>query len=855
MTKCLMRTALISISTICLTATVGVGAASAAPTPPPSAPQNLTASRTGSGQVQLNWTAPATLHGLAVDYYSVFQSSDDKTWNLEANTGTTSDTEECGIGATCYFQVTATTDAGGGPATPGVLVTNSPPSAPQNLTASRTGSGQVQLNWTAPATLHGLAVDYYSVFQSSDDKTWNLEANTGTTSDTEECGIGATCYFQVTATTDAGGGPATPGVLVTNSPPSAPQNLTASRTGSGQVQLNWTAPATLHGLAVDYYSVFQSSDDKTWNLEANTGTTSDTEECGIGATCYFQVTATTDAGGGPATPGVLVTNSPPSAPQNLTASRTGSGQVQLNWTAPATLHGLAVDYYSVFQSSDDKTWNLEANTGGGGPSQGTYVALGDSYSSGNGAPTGDPPSYMPGTNTSTDGCHRSLAAYPEVAASVPIQIVFKACSGSVVSDFYGPNHKYPVGEPFGQLHWVNHQTSLVSVGIGGNNIGFADVMQCFTYPHTSNYCEKDKIGEINTGLSQLAGPSSSQDSLRHLYLAIKKAGPDAKVLAISYPRIFPSDPTSPCGTGAFHTHFSVADQKWLNTQESRLDAVIQAAANAVPGVVFVDESNALNNHELCTSDPWVNHALDSATAYHPKVAGQAAMASIMSATIRNDVGSDTEECGIGATCYFQVTATTDAGGGPATPGVLVTNSPPSAPQNLTASRTGSGQVQLNWTAPATLHGLAVDYYSVFQSSDDKTWNLEANTGTTSDTEECGIGATCYFQVTATTDAGGGPATPGVLVTNSPPSAPQNLTASRTGSGQVQLNWTAPATLHGLAVDYYSVFQSSDDKTWNLEANTGTTSDTEECGIGATCYFQVTATTDAGGGPSSNSASV
>src|SRR3954468_17602736 len=72
-------------------------------------------------------------------------------------------------------------------------------------------------------------------------------------------------------------------------------------------------------------------------------------------------------------------------------------------------------------------------TGGFGPDY-AYVALGDSYSSGEGNR-----GYVPPTDTPANKCHRSPHAYGvRLQHDVPTlgRLVFHACSGAVTDDFY-----------------------------------------------------------------------------------------------------------------------------------------------------------------------------------------------------------------------------------------------------------------------------------------------------------------------------------------------------------------------------------------------------------------------------------
>ncbi len=111
---------------------------------------------------------------------------------------------------------------------------------------------------------------------------------------------------------------------------------------------------------------------------------------------------------------------------------------------------------------------------------GQYVALGDSFSSGEGVPH-----YFNGTAIAhTNECHRSLRAYPTIVAHARgfHDFQFWACSGAVVANIWGTGGLGspgvgPIGgigqwnEP-AQLTHVTKRTNYVTLSIGGNDVGF-----------------------------------------------------------------------------------------------------------------------------------------------------------------------------------------------------------------------------------------------------------------------------------------------------------------------------------------------------------------------------------------------
>src|SRR5690348_7087468 len=89
-----------------------------------------------------------------------------------------------------------------------------------------------------------------------------------------------------------------------------------------------------------------------------------------------------------------------------------------------------------------------------------YAALGDSYSSGVGT----------GSYTIDGACKRSVYAYPYLYAQAHpgTSLSFVACSGAKTSDLLA-----------NQIQAVTSTTTLVTMTIGGNDIGFANLIyQC-----------------------------------------------------------------------------------------------------------------------------------------------------------------------------------------------------------------------------------------------------------------------------------------------------------------------------------------------------------------------------------------
>jgi lysophospholipase L1-like esterase len=222
-----------------------------------------------------------------------------------------------------------------------------------------------------------------------------------------------------------------------------------------------------------------------------------------------------------------------------------------------------------------------------------YVALGDSYSSGVGS--GD--YYRSGGS-----CERSPGAYPALwaAASHPASYVSEACSGATIGSALRS-----------QLSVLNKATTLVSITIGGNDVGFGPVMSaCVILP--TNFCVHRVTGAEAEIRAMLPG------RLNELLAAVSADAPDARVVVMGYPEPYDLSRSASC------IGLSTTDRTDLDQAAAQLDMQLLAAADRY-GDAFADVRSAFGGHQICDSHSWMNSVdwLDIDASYHPNPAGQA----------------------------------------------------------------------------------------------------------------------------------------------------------------------------------------------------------------------------------------
>lgn len=223
-----------------------------------------------------------------------------------------------------------------------------------------------------------------------------------------------------------------------------------------------------------------------------------------------------------------------------------------------------------------------------GPS---YVALGDSYSSGVGTRT-----YI------SDGtsCQRSTYAYPYlVATQRGFTLSFQACSGAKIPDVTNK-----------QLGGLTSSTAYVTVSVGGNDAGFSSVITECAQPGWMSDCN----GAIDKAQAYIN--NTLPGALSTLYATIRAKAPNAKIVVVGYPRIFNGED---CNAG---TWFSPSEESRLNGTADLLNSKTSAAATA-KGFAFANPTSRFTGHAVCDDVEWLNGLSNPVSeSYHPNRTGQ-----------------------------------------------------------------------------------------------------------------------------------------------------------------------------------------------------------------------------------------
>jgi lysophospholipase L1-like esterase len=251
-----------------------------------------------------------------------------------------------------------------------------------------------------------------------------------------------------------------------------------------------------------------------------------------------------------------------------------------------------------------------------------YVALGDSYTSSplTGPIAGPPP-----------GCLRSVNNYPHlVAGRTGAQLTDVSCSGAQTRDFAAPQ-TVQGGQNPPQYDALGDGTQLVTVGIGGNDIGFGEIVQSCVSPTPFGTPCRDRW--TAGGTDQLAARIDDvAGRLDEVLDEIHDRAPGARVLIVGYPSVLPAE-----GPGCYPVvPYTAGDVAYLRGVLTDLNATIARAAED-GDATYVDTATPTIGHDVCAlpGQRWIEGLVPTAPAapVHPNALGAEAMSRAVLATL------------------------------------------------------------------------------------------------------------------------------------------------------------------------------------------------------------------------------
>jgi hypothetical protein len=306
-----------------------------------------------------------------------------------------------------------------------------------------------------------------------------------------------------------------------------------------------------------------------------------------------------------------------------------------------------------------------------------YVALGDSYSSGE----SNIPFEADSDLNKVNECHRSLTQAYSHQVKLPghsksiadentagkADFHFLACSGAQSVDLTQAavqpgntdntdwrtvnNYHYGEVNQIEESGWLDQDTTLVTLSVGGNDVGFADIVQGCLLPTLSLTCLSPTFrltrsfgdeGHVHTRKDTKAltdyEPYLIGQLRAHLtavYKKVHQVAPNARVIVVGYPRLFDTKRNTQC------EGFNIFVQGWMNQMADLMTQNISGAVSdanlAYPNmsIQFVNVTAGFTGHAVCedSAPEWINgiNLLNQKSSMHPNATGQKKYAALVNA--------------------------------------------------------------------------------------------------------------------------------------------------------------------------------------------------------------------------------
>jgi len=251
-----------------------------------------------------------------------------------------------------------------------------------------------------------------------------------------------------------------------------------------------------------------------------------------------------------------------------------------------------------------------------------YTALGDSYAAGPLIPAPLPPF----------GCLKSSSNYghlAELTLQYP-EYADPTCSGAETEDMTQSQGVTPGPNP-PQFDSLTADTALVTVQIGGNDIGFSSIAKdCLSTSPSGHPCQDKYVAGGQDEISRrIAETAPKVDAVLD---GIRARSPQAKVLVVNYSAILPHT-----GNGCWpQMPIARADVPYMRAKQEELNAMLaqQAAAN---GDTLVDVYGASVGHDACALPGirWVEPVVpvNAAAPLHPNLGGMIGASELLTAAL------------------------------------------------------------------------------------------------------------------------------------------------------------------------------------------------------------------------------
>ncbi|MEU7059160.1 SGNH/GDSL hydrolase family protein [Streptomyces sp. NPDC046197] len=356
------------------------------------------------------------------------------------------------------------------------------------------------------------------------------------------------------------------------------------------------------------------------------------------------------------------------------------------WVSLGTFHFTGTPRVELSNTTKDGTadedvaWGAIAFQPLPGKPANFIVAMGDSYSSGEGASAPGGGDFYPETDhyeknndKAWDSCHRSQLAWSrqavlpgesvsvgamDTALDPKLDYHFVACSGARTYDMLRDGQNSEVAQI--DAGYLDNNTTLVTLSVGGNDARFTDVFNQCVWKSGLDLCQDSSIGNKDpdtgkdaagdTGPLKDWAPKWLHDQVRprivNVLNEIHKLAKNARIILMGYPRLLSAGGQCIPGIGT-------EEAPWLNSVADTLDEEMKGAAadagtQSGANVVFTDPRSEFEGKAVCGDPEDVNGIVKTGlskadntgvlevgmASFHPKIDGARLYANVLERALR-----------------------------------------------------------------------------------------------------------------------------------------------------------------------------------------------------------------------------
>ncbi len=270
-----------------------------------------------------------------------------------------------------------------------------------------------------------------------------------------------------------------------------------------------------------------------------------------------------------------------------------------------SIYGIMTDYNPASKVRISKKVIL--NTAGYVPESTSYIAMGDSFASGEGDMDGNS-WYEEGTDTDVNKCHQSKRSYPYLLSQFLDNKEFHsvACSGAETDNIekkiqYPKTNSNIAGSKVQIKSFEGQKPSFVTISIGGNDVDFLQKLSaCVTNDYKALVPDTCKYADNPTVRAGVAREIADQYKiLKETYETLKdKTDGETKIYVMGYPQFVRGEDGN-CGN---NVHLNDQEREFVHHSVKYMNQVIRSAATDA-GVYYLDIEDTLQTRNLCSGVP------------------------------------------------------------------------------------------------------------------------------------------------------------------------------------------------------------------------------------------------------------